>query len=516
MRLRPLSSGVLVVALATSTVVGVPALAVGAPPATAADIVINEVESNGDPVGDWVELANTNADQELDISGWTLIDNDPTHTPYTFAEGAVIESGGYLSVYTDEGPLGFGLGANDTVTLRDAAGTVVNSTTWSGHAATTWGRIPDKTGEFAETAEPTRSGRNASATVEEPVKTSPWPLDPQTIEAVALGGDFAGDDMSGVDIAADGTAYVVNNGTGALYVLAYDRAKGSYSVTRTYELKYTDGTGIPDAEGVTVGAGGAIYVATERNNADKGTSRPSILRFSLPESDDEGTLNATVEYDLTDIVGEIGANAGLEAVEYLRGIPGDVYAVGVEGTGKVHFITLGADGAVLQMQTYQSPFQGVMALDYDEARKTLRVLCDEVCEGRSLEMTFNGTEWVTDGTLYTRPAEMGNIANEGFATRTETVECTVNGTEGTATRIRVLWADDAATDGVGLRTAVSRAGECTPSGVGSLDLGSLTDGEGSMGGFASLLGSVALVAAVGGGIHAVNTGMIPLPALPRV
>ncbi|OAH55636.1 hypothetical protein AYJ66_15200 [Dietzia cinnamea] len=56
MRLRPLSSGVLVVALATSTVVGVPALAVGAPPATAADIVINEVESNGDPVGDWVEL----------------------------------------------------------------------------------------------------------------------------------------------------------------------------------------------------------------------------------------------------------------------------------------------------------------------------------------------------------------------------------------------------------------------------------------------------------------------------
>jgi hypothetical protein len=472
MRLRPLSSGVLAAALAASAVVGAPALAGAATPATAADIVINEVESNGDPVGDWVELANTNETLDLDISGWSVVDNDPTHAPLVLPQGTVIESGGYFAFYTDVDG-GFGLGGNDSVTLRDASGTVVDTTTWEGHSETTWGRVPDKTGEFAVTGEPTRTLMNTGATTEDPVATEPWPFDPQSIQGVDLGGDFAGEDMSGVDIGPDGTAYVVNNGTGTLYVLAYDPAAGTYSVAGTFVLKYADGSGIPDSEGVTVGKNGAIFVATERDNDAKSVSRPSILRFELPATGTEGTLNAAAEYDLREIVGELGANAGLETVEYLSGVPGDVYAVGVEGTGKVHFVQLLADGTAAVVQTYQSPFQGVMALDYDETTKTLRVLCDEVCEGRSLEMTFNGTEWVTDGTLYARPAGMANLANEGFATHRETVACEVDGVAGTATRVRMLWTDDAATDGLGLRTAVGTAGDCTVPGGGSLGGGSL-------------------------------------------
>lgn len=512
MRLRPLSSGILAVALATSTVVGVPVLAAAAPPATAADIVINEVESNGDPVGDWVELANTNAEQHLDISGWTLFDNDPTHVPYTFAEGTVIESGGYLSVYTDEDPDGFGLGGNDSVTLRDADGEIVDHTEWSGHAATTWGRLPDMTGEFAVTGEPTRNLRNVAPTPEDPIETSPWPFDPQDITAVDLGGDFAGDDMSGVDLAADGTAYVVNNGTGTLYVLDRDADTDTYEIARTHVLAYADGTGIPDAEGVTVTPDGAVYVATERDNADKSTSRPSVLRYTLPADATTGELRAEVEYDLSGIVGEIGANAGLEAVQYLPDVWGGAFAVGVEGTGAVHFVQLGADASVTEKQTYASPFQGVMALDLDEATGVLRVLCDEVCEGRSLEMTFDGTEWTTDGTLYARPAAMPNIANEGFASHRETVACTLDGAEGTTTRVRLLWADDAATDGVGLRTAVGEPGECEAADSGPVAPGSLGGSlaPGSLGGATSSLeGSLA---AIGSTVTANSVAeLAPLP-----
>ncbi|MCT1433881.1 lamin tail domain-containing protein [Dietzia maris] len=462
MRSRTLLSGVLSTLLAAGATVGLPTVsaAAPAPAATAADIVINEVESNGDPVGDWVELANLDTDQDLDISGWTLIDGDPTHDPIVFPSGTTIESGGYRSFYTDVDPDYFGLGGNDSVTLRDADGNLVDSTTWSGHAAVTWGRIPDMTGDFAVTGESTRDARNVAAVAQEPIVTSLWPFDPLTVSPAALGGDFAEDDMSGVDIAADGTAYVVNNGTGTLYVLDYDRAAGTYSLARTFVLRYPDGSGLPDAEGVTVGSDGAIYVATERNNNAGGTSRPSVLRFDLPADRDSGTLAATDEYSLSSLTGQVGANGGLEAIEFLPEAWGGAFAVGVEGTGKVHFVQFGEAGAVTELQTFTSPFQGVMALDHDETSGTLRVLCDEVCEGRSIEMTFDGTGFVTDGTLYARPAGMANLANEGFAAHRETVECTVGDAPGIAERVRFLWADDAAADGAGLRTAVTAPGEC--------------------------------------------------------
>lgn len=452
MRMRSLTPGVLAAALAAGAAIGLPATVAAAPvPATASDIVINEVESNGDPVGDWVELANLDTARDLDISGWSIIDDDPTHDPLVFPAGTIIESGGYFSIYTDEGPNGFGLGGDDTVTLFDATGAEVGKTTWPGHSATTWGRVPDMTGEFAVTGESTRNGRNTAAEGTEPVKTSPWPFDPVTVTPVALGGAFAGDDMSGVDIAADGTAYVVNNGAGTLHVLTYDQAAGTYAETRTFTLRYPDGTGIPDSEGVTVDDEGVVYVATERNDEADDVSRPSVLRFELPTGADSGELAATDEYDLSGITGSLGANGGLEAVEFLPEAWGGAFAVGVEGTGNVHFVQFGDGGTVTALQTFDSPFQGVMALDHDETTGVLRVLCDEVCEGRSLEMTFDGTGFVTDGTLYARPAGTTNHANERFATHREPVECSA----GTASRVRMLWTDDAGADGVGLRSAVT-------------------------------------------------------------
>ena len=473
MHLRPLYSGVLAMALSAGTVVGAPAIASAAEPATAGDIVINEVESNGDPVGDWVELGNLDTENELDISGWTLVDDDPDHDPLVIPEGTTIESGGYRTFYTDVDPDYFGLGGNDSVTLRNANGEVIDETTWSGHSPTTWGRVPDMTGDFAVTGESTRGGANIAEDDVEPVETSPWPNDPLSVNQVELGGDFSDEDMSGVDFAPNGTAYVVNNGTGTLYSLDHVQSNGEYVVAGTLPLAYPDGTGTPDAEGVTVGPDGAIYVATERNNDESSTSRPSILRYELPATGN-GSLTATDEYDLSGLTGQIGANSGLEAVEYIPDAAGGVFAVGVEATGNVHFVQFGDGGKVTEVQRFESELGGVMALDYEESAGILRVVCDEVCEGRSLEMTYDGDEFVTDGVLVARSAELADNAFEGYASLTETVGCT-DGT--TAVRTRFLWADDAATDGHGLRGATTDTA-CTVGGHdGSLEGGSLESDE---------------------------------------
>lgn len=94
MRIRNFSSGVLAAALAAGAAVGLPATVSAAPAATADDIVINEVLSKSDVDEDWVELANLNNEQDLDISGWKIADGGADNVPYEFPADTVIESGG--------------------------------------------------------------------------------------------------------------------------------------------------------------------------------------------------------------------------------------------------------------------------------------------------------------------------------------------------------------------------------------------------------------------------------------
>ena len=489
MNKRLLTSGMLTAALAaTSMVAAAPAFAQADDPK---GVVINEVESNGDPVGDWVEIANRDSAESVDISGWSILDDDDSHDPIVFPEGTTIESGGYKSIITDKIPGGFGLGGNDSVRLFDADGEIVDETSWEGHAATTWGRIPDMTGDFAVTGAPTKDGINSAEGEEDDTETKPFPGGEFTIKDQDLGGDFADEDMSGVDFDDEGNAYVVNNGTGTLYVLTYDAEADAYSVKQTFELNYPDGAGTLDAEGVTVNPDGSIYVATERNNDDSSVSRPSLLHFELTE-DEEGTLDATEEVSLKEFVGEIGANAGLEAVEYVPEIEG--YAVGVEATGDVLFVTI-ADGKATLVDTYESPFEGVMALDYSDG--VLRALCDEVCQGRSVELTFDGKKFVSDGTIFDRPAGLDNFANEGFASFTD------------ETGTRYLWADDSVADGVSLRSAFVPA---KPAGSIPDPLGSL-GGDGSAENALPVLGSLAIGGVAAGIALAVSNGAIQLPQI---
>ncbi len=461
------------VAVAVSAALGFSALV--APHAFAqpanSPVVINEVESNGDPVADWVELANTNNDQDIDISGWKILDDNDKHAPIVIPDGTKIESGGYFALYTEkqtpDGSKGYGLGGNDSVRVYNAAGELVAETTWNGHAENTWGRIPDKTGEFTGTGEATRGLANKAAGEKQPAAEEAWPFDPQEIQNIDLGGAFAEEDMSGIDFDNNGRAWIVNNDKGTLLAVDYDEATRQYSNAGSWKLRYKDGSGDPDTEGIAVGPDGALYVATERDNTQKDVSRPSILRYELPGGD-EKELKATHEWDLKSLTGEIGANAGWEAISY---IPNQsVYAVGLEANGKVYFVDLKDDETHELKQEYQSPFQGAMALDYNSVDKQLRVLCDEVCEGASINLAHNGTDFAPVSKVQARPEKMENFANEGFATFVSRSQCK-NGKSTDTTRF--LWADDGVSGGISLRGAVStKETECEPTTGGGSGEGS--------------------------------------------
>jgi hypothetical protein len=128
----------------------------GTPTATST-VVINEVESNGGTPGDWVELFNTSG-TAVDLTGWSVLDSDNSHTAVPLPAGSTIASGGYFVV--EESTFGFGLGAPDEARLFDATQTLVDSYSWTQHASTTYGRCPNGFGAFTTTTSSTKGAAN--------------------------------------------------------------------------------------------------------------------------------------------------------------------------------------------------------------------------------------------------------------------------------------------------------------------------------------------------------------------
>lgn len=123
-----------------------------------AGLKLNEVESNGDAIGDYAEVKNTGT-TPIDISGYKFRDNDTTHVQYAVPAGTVLAPGGYY-VFA-EAAFGFGLGAPDSTTVWLPDGTtVVDTYAWTAHASTTYGRCPDGTGAFTTTGTSTRGAAN--------------------------------------------------------------------------------------------------------------------------------------------------------------------------------------------------------------------------------------------------------------------------------------------------------------------------------------------------------------------
>lgn len=123
-------------------------------------IAINEIDSQGAP--DWAEIVNTGS-APVDISGWTLMDNDPAgHAADVrpLAEGTVLQPGEYF-VFNGTDHFTFGLGNGDTVTIRNAQGLTVAEHVYPSHADGFWARCEDGSGDFVEVSVATPGIRNA-------------------------------------------------------------------------------------------------------------------------------------------------------------------------------------------------------------------------------------------------------------------------------------------------------------------------------------------------------------------
>jgi hypothetical protein len=119
------------------------------------DLVLNEVESNGGSPDDWVELLNP-TEGPIDLSGWTVLDNDDSHVPYGVPAGTIVGPGGYVILEN----FGWGLGSADSVRISDPSGALVIVWSWTAHATTTYGRCPDGVGELTTTLASTKGGPN--------------------------------------------------------------------------------------------------------------------------------------------------------------------------------------------------------------------------------------------------------------------------------------------------------------------------------------------------------------------
>lgn len=224
-----------------------------APVATAADIVINEVNSNAGDY-DYIELYNKNTSAAYTFAAgeWGVRDNSAAADKDTLAipGGTVIPAGGFLLVLTDNttlpagapanailstgGKAKFGLGGNDSAILL-YKGATHEHRDWTTHAKTD-GRFPD--------------GGDTWITG---LGTTPGAANERTPTAISL--DFLGR-YSTFDAFAEGAAeipaydpvskrgFVVNAKAGTVDVLIFDATTGQPAKHSTISLAGIAGAGI--------------------------------------------------------------------------------------------------------------------------------------------------------------------------------------------------------------------------------------------------------------------------------
>lgn len=295
-----------------------------------------------------------------------------------------------------------------------------------------------------------------------------WPGAAQVV--VADPGGLFGENLSGLHYEAGtgdpltGTLWGVRNGPSTLYRLQWDGARwvpdGSAGWASGKNLRYPDGTGVPDAEGVTkvnVGSWAGVYIATERNNEEREVSRNSVLRFDPAHPGAE--LVATHEWNLTADLPPTGPNRGIEAITwipeaFLNGSAyspapghahgGGLFLVGVEDTGTLHLFLLdhetGTHRAIAELET---GLPAIMGLAFDSELGEVWAACDNVCDGQIAILRLNAEGRFHLARTLQRPAGMPNLNNEGI-TFAPLAECR----DGVRS---FFWTDDDETDGHSIR-----------------------------------------------------------------
>jgi hypothetical protein len=429
-----------------------------------ANIVINEVESNGGTPGDWVELYNKGA-QAVDVSGWLVRDNDDTHT-VTIPASTVLQPGGFFVVDTDPT---YGLGGGDSARLyTPGAATLIDSYSWTAHAAGTYGRCPNGLGAFVDAASTRGAANTCAVTVDAGTADAgselAWPGS-NTVTEVDPANTWTSN-LSGLAYQAGSpnVLWAVQNGPSKIYKLVasgsqWVHSADAWSAGKT--IAYPGAIGAPDSEGIAVGLNGALYVSTERDNNANGVSKLSVLQFvDAPGT----TLVAQREWNLTADLPAVGANLGLEAIAFIPDAElaaqsfkedsgsaynqaryaqngGGVFAVGLEGGGGIYLYALDhAGGAFTKLATLPSGFGGVMDLAYDPDTNYLWAWADDTYGNRAAvfeiepSMVSSSYGKFVLRKVLARPTGLPNSNNEGF-TFAPDAQCT-GGFRA------VFWADD--------------------------------------------------------------------------
>lgn len=423
----------------------------------ASDVVINEIESNGDAT-DWVEIYNK-GNAPVDISGWYITDDDTSRleknktTP--LPEGTILQPGTFF-VFDQHVNFEFGLGAPDEVNLFTQEQELVEKYSWSAHAQGTYARIPDGTGALTDTSISTKGTANETEESTKPVfpDAKPWPGSDNVVtydENVTM---FQSD-SSGLDF-YQGQLYCINNKKSTFWVLdvhqdgSMDYADGFTAEGKNLAFwadRENPKSSNPDAEGITIDGEGNAYAAAERDNNHKEVNYNVILQFDPWE--EKSTVVASREWNLTELLPDVPANAGIEAVEWisngeLEGVLIDqntgeafeakdypnavaegLFFVALEKNGHVYALALNEDATAQVIAEIDSGIGGAMALDYDSYEKVLWVGADDGYGNISAKITFNGTD-TPSVELINPPKEMDVTRNnEGFAIAEP--EYTVNG-----------------------------------------------------------------------------------------
>lgn len=148
---------------------------------------------------------------------------------------------------------------------------------------------------------------------------------------------------------------------------------------------------------------------------------------------------ASAEWDITSLLPDVPANAGIEATEWVSnsdvagrlydentGAPFDpmnypnaaasgIFFVALEDNGHIYAFVLNNDGSAQRIADIDPGIGGAMALDYDRYEKILWVGADDGYGNISARIKFNGTA-SPEVTLVNPPAGMDVTRNnEGFA-----------------------------------------------------------------------------------------------------